>query len=66
MIVKCLFALCKILSILGGVWAGFAGEWFLVPIAFCVLIGFVFLEMHLEGTEWVISGEGVGDAADAR
>lgn len=62
-----LIVLCEILSILGGVWAGFAGEWFLVPMAFCLLIGFVFLEMRVvDGTEWVEVGEGMGDAADAR
>lgn len=45
--------LLECLSILAGGYAGYIGEYFLIPIAFCLFIGFVFAEMLFEGREYV-------------
>lgn len=50
---KYLMTLCSIITVLLGGWAGFEGEWFLIIVAFCALIGFVFAEMVFDGQEYV-------------
>lgn len=52
---KLLIILCQFLSIFGGVFGAVTGKWFMIPIAVCLLLGFVMWELHLSGIKgwWV-------------
>ncbi len=52
---KHLTVLCQFLSILGGVFGVVYGQWFIIPIAVCFLLGFIMWELYLDCVEgwWV-------------
>lgn len=62
---KYIILLCQFLSILGGVFGAVSGEWIIVPIAACLLLGFVMWKLHLDGVEgwWVIKELDIPDWA---